>query len=52
MYDGAAMVRLLSSMGFRDPCILSAGVTMISDPGDLNLWEKAGESVFVEAYNP
>ena len=45
------MLQKFSSMGFRDPCIVPAEVTMIPDPVDLNIWERAGESVFVEAYN-
>jgi SAM-dependent methyltransferase len=52
MYDGPAVVRLLVSMGFRDPRILPAGATMIPDPGDLNLSELAGQSIYTEAYNP
>jgi predicted SAM-dependent methyltransferase len=52
MYDGPAVVRLLVSAGFRDLRILPAGATMIPDPGELNLSESAGTSVYIEAYNP
>jgi hypothetical protein len=51
MYDGPALVRLLSSKGFRNPCIMPAGSTMIPNPGGLNLFERVEESVYIEAYN-
>ena len=51
MYDGPSMIRLLSAMGFKDPRILPAGSTMISDSDGLNLYERADESVYIEAYN-
>ncbi len=50
MYDGQSMVRLLITAGFKEPCIIPPGSTLISDPGPLNLWERAEESVYVEAY--
>lgn len=50
MYDGSSVVRLLSTMGFKEPRILKAGSTTIQDPGELNLYERAEESVYVEAY--
>lgn len=50
MYDGPSMVRLLSAMGFKEPRILEAGSTTIPDPGELNLHERANDSVYVEAY--
>lgn len=49
MYDGPSLCRLLSKHGFREPRILEPGSTMISDPGELNLYERAGNSVYVEA---
>jgi predicted SAM-dependent methyltransferase len=52
MYDGPSMVRLLSSMGFKEPCVLSAGTTMIANPGELNLFEREDSSVYLEAFNP
>jgi len=50
MYDGASLVRLLFSVGFRDARVLEAGATTIASPDRLNLYERASESVFVEAY--
>jgi predicted SAM-dependent methyltransferase len=52
MYDGLSMVRLLSEMGFKEPKVLPAGQTTISDPGELNLYEREDDSVYIEAYNP
>ncbi len=49
MYDGASMIRLLSSMGFNNVHIMPAGSTMIPDPGELNLYERQDESIYVEA---
>ncbi len=49
MYDGPSMIRLLSRMGFREPQILEPGSTSIPDPVGLNLYERAEESVYVEA---
>lgn len=49
MYDGASLARLLTSMGFRDPVVLRAGETTIESPGELDLFERADESVYVEA---
>jgi len=50
MYDGSSMVRLLSAMGFKEPRILEPGATTIPNPGELNLYERSEESVYVEAY--
>ena len=50
MYDGSSMVRLLSSIGFKRACVVEAGKTMISEPGELNLYEREDESTYVEAY--
>ncbi len=50
MYDGSSMVHLLSIMGFKEPRILEPGSTMIQNPGELNLYERAEESVYVKAY--
>lgn len=49
MYDGPSMAVLLSSVGFVEPRILPAGATIIPDPGELNLKERADESVYLEA---
>jgi SAM-dependent methyltransferase len=52
MYDGASLCRLLRQTGFSDPQILLPGRTMIANPGQLDLFERAEESVYVEAVNP
>ncbi len=52
MYDGESLCRLLLKSGFCDPRVLNAGETIIPNPGDLDLAERAPESVFVEAFNP
>jgi predicted SAM-dependent methyltransferase len=52
MYDAASLIRLLQSAGFRDVGELPAGSTTIPDPGELNLAERAGGSVYVEARRP
>jgi hypothetical protein len=52
MYDGPSLCRLLQTAGFVDVGEVSAGHTMISDPGELNLREREDESVFVEARAP
>ena len=51
MYDGSSICKLLTEAGFENACELEAGETMIPNPGDLNLRERAPESVFAEAYN-
>jgi predicted SAM-dependent methyltransferase len=52
MYDGASLSRLLASMGFIDAKVLNAGTTGILAPGDLDLYERHEESIFVEALKP
>ncbi|MFH1118136.1 MAG: methyltransferase domain-containing protein [Pseudomonadota bacterium] len=52
MYDGVSLSRLLISNGFLDPVVLPPGQTTISDPGELDLWERSDESVYVEARAP
>jgi len=52
MYDGPSMAVLLSTVGFMKPRILPAGATGIPDPGELNLKERADESVYLEALSP
>jgi len=51
-YDANSMIRLLSAAGFQNACILQPGETTISDPGQLNLYERAEWSLFAEATNP
>jgi len=50
MYDGPSLCRLLTAMGFREPRTMQPGSTAIPDPGELNLYERADESVYVEAF--
>lgn len=50
MYDGESLCRLLSAQGFAAPVILMAGETRIKDSQNLNLFERADESVYVEAF--
>lgn len=48
MYDGRSLALALTRAGFRNVEVLAAGRTKIADPGPLNLYERADESVFVE----
>ena len=50
MYDGPSLCRLLTMHKFESPIILQPGSTTIPNPGELNLNERAEDSVFVEAY--
>lgn len=52
MYDARSLMKLLDKHGFRDVVELPAGQTTIPDPGDLDLRERAAETVYVEARNP
>lgn len=52
MYDGASLVALVTEMGFDTAHVLPAGTTGIPEPGDLDLAERADESVYVEACRP
>jgi len=52
MYDGKSLCGLLILAGFNDVKVVPAGSTTIPDPGNLDLFERASESVFVEAVNP
>lgn len=52
MYDGKSLSRLLINHGFIDPRILKEGESTIEDLQNLNLRERASESVYVEAKNP
>jgi hypothetical protein len=49
MYDGRSLSRLLRDAGFADVSIMPPGKTTITDPGCLDLAERAEESVYVEA---
>jgi hypothetical protein len=52
MYDGDSLAKLLHEAGFADVAIMPPGKTNIADPGDLDLEERASESVYVEAFQP
>lgn len=52
MYDGPSLSKLISDAGFVDVMIMPAGKTNITDPGSLDLEERADESVYVEAARP
>jgi len=52
MYDGDSLTALLKAAGFADAAALPAGATRIAEPGQLDLWERASESVYVEAVRP
>jgi predicted SAM-dependent methyltransferase len=52
MYDGDSLARLLHEAGFADVAVMPPGQTTIADPGDLDLAERASESVYVEAVRP
>ena len=52
MYDGGSLTKLLHNAGFADVAIMPPGKTNIADPGDLDLKERASESVYVEAFQP
>jgi len=52
MYDGRSLARLVASQGFDDVAVQPPGATRIADPGKLDLREREGDSVFVEAVRP
>ena len=52
MYDGESLTRLLRDAGFVDAAVASPGSTRIAEPGELDLWERAAESVYAEAVRP
>lgn len=52
MYDGASLSRLLRDTGFSELAQVPAGTTRLPDPGQLDLMERAGESVYVEGRKP
>jgi Methyltransferase domain len=52
MYDGESLTRLLREAGFEDPAVMPPGSTKIPGPGQLDLTERAMESVYVEAVRP
>jgi predicted SAM-dependent methyltransferase len=52
MYDGESLSKLLCAAGFDAPQVLGEGKTTITNPGALDLHERADESVYVEARKP
>jgi SAM-dependent methyltransferase len=52
MYDGESLTRLLRQAGFKEAAVMRPGSTMIAEPGELDLGERAEESVYVEAVRP
>jgi SAM-dependent methyltransferase len=52
MYDGESLARLLRKAGFKEAAAMPPGSTMIAEAGELDLAERAEESVYVEAVRP
>ena len=52
MYDGESLGRLMRETGFADVAVLPPGSSRIPEPGQLDLRERAVESVYVEAVRP
>jgi SAM-dependent methyltransferase len=52
MYDGNSLSRLLREAGFEEVAIMPPGSTKIAEPSELDLHERASESVYVEAVRP
>jgi hypothetical protein len=48
-YDGASLMQVLLKNGFSEPRVYQPGSTGIPDPGDLDLYERADVSLYVEA---
>ena len=49
MYDGDSLVSIIKKQKFSNVIIQNNGVTLIEEPGELNLSEREQESVIVEA---
>ena len=49
MYDGQSLALALKSSGFSEVFVLKAGETKVAESGDLDLFERQEESVYVEA---
>lgn len=49
LYDSNSLAKLLKDNGFSETYPLSIGQTRISNPGQLNLHEDAGDSMYLEA---
>jgi SAM-dependent methyltransferase len=52
MYDGPSLVRFVTAAGFQAVEVMPPGTTKIPNPGSLDLAERQGESVYVEAIRP
>lgn len=52
MYDGKSLARLLSNHGFVKTEVMPGGHTKIHDHQSLDLYERASDSVYVEAEKP
>ena len=52
MYDKRSLPALVSGAGFTDIELLNDGETRIPEPGELNLAERAGDNVLLEARRP
>ena len=48
MYDENSLMDLLKEVGFSNVTSMPAGKTMIKDSGDLNLFDRCDESIYVE----
>ena len=48
MYDGKSLSKLLDERGFRNVQVCADGFTLISNPEGLDLYERSGQSVYVE----
>jgi SAM-dependent methyltransferase len=51
MYDAASLTKLVASVGFSDVAVVPPGETRIPDPAPLDLREREGESLYLEATN-
>jgi predicted SAM-dependent methyltransferase len=49
MYDEKSLTKLIKTVGFRKVFICKAGETNIADPGNLNLYERSEDSIYIEA---
>jgi predicted SAM-dependent methyltransferase len=50
MYDGKSLLKLLKEFGFKNSIILKPGDTNIPNEKNLNLYERAEESTYVEGF--
>ncbi len=52
MYDSRSLVKLLTVHGFEDVVSMPAGDSSLENPGKLDLFERASDSLYVEARKP